>query len=86
MKEIIKKIIAGGQISQPDIVELITKITDLFERPIQSPLELQGILMAIQMGQFNIMYAVKLACIKLDIPLRTLYDKNGMVIKHYIQE
>jgi len=86
MKEIIKKIIAGGQISQPDIVEFITKITDLFEKPIRSPQELEGIILMIQMGQFDIMYAVKLACIKLDIPLRILYDKNGIIIKQYIQE
>jgi len=85
MKEIIKKIIKGGEISQQDITEYIVGVTDLFERPIKSPQEIQGIIMGIQMGQFNIMYSVKLACAKLDIPLRILYDKNGQIIKQYIQ-
>ncbi len=85
MKEIIKKIIAGGQISQQDIVEYITKVTDLFESPITNPQQLQGIIMMIQMGQFNLMESVKKACVKLDIPLRILYDKNGQVIKQYIE-
>lgn len=85
MKEIIKKIIKGGEISQQDITEYIVKVTDLFERSIKSPQEIQGIMMMIQMGHFNLMESIKLTCSKLDIPLRILYDKNGQVIKQYIQ-
>jgi hypothetical protein len=86
MKEIIKKIIKGGEISQQDITEYIVKVTDLFERPIKSPQEIQGIMMMIQMGHLNLMQSIKLTCAKLDIPLRILYDRNGQVIKQYIQE
>jgi len=85
VKEVIKKIIAGSQISQQDITEYIIAVTDLFEKPITNPQQIQGIIMMIQMGHFNLMESVKKACIKLDISLRILTDKNGQIIKQYIQ-
>lgn len=86
MKELIKKLISEDSVSQNDVTRFIVEFTELFERPIKSPQEVQAILQLMQIGEFKLMYAIKLACIKLDIPLRILYDANGQVIKKYIQE
>lgn len=86
MRKIIEKIISGGQINQQEISEYITGLADTFDRPIKTPLEIQGIIMAIQMGQFDLMYSVGMVCSKLGIPLRTLADKNGVIFKRWIEE
>ena len=82
----IKKILAIDQINQELLIEYVVKVGDVFNKPIKTPQEIQGVLMGFQMGQFNLMESIKFTCSKLDIPLRILSDKNGQVIKKYIQK
>lgn len=86
MKEIIKKIINNTQITLNELNQFVVNAAELFEKKQPTAEELKAIVQLIQMHQFDLMYAVKLVCTKLDIPLRILYDKNGQLIKHYIQE
>jgi hypothetical protein len=86
MKEIIKKIINNTQITLDELNQFIVNLIELFDKKQPTAEELKVIVQLVQAHQFDLMYAVKLACTKLDIPLRILYDKNGQLIKHYIQE
>lgn len=86
MRNKIEKIISGKNLSQQEITEYIVEVCDLFKKPITKPQEIQGIIMGIQMGQFDLMYSVKIVCSKLEIPLRTLTDKHGRTVKMWIQE
>jgi hypothetical protein len=81
MKEFINKIVNNQQV---DINELNTFIVDyckLMENKIPDATELVAITQLIQSGMFNLIYAVKNACIKLGVQLNILYDKNGQMIK-----
>lgn len=51
---------------------------------IPTPEELSGIVQAIQMNMFDLMFAVKNAAIKLNIQLNILYDKHGNLIRMFI--
>ena len=54
------------------------------ENKIPDATELVAIAQMIQNGMFNLIYAVKNACIKLNIQLNILYDKHGQQIKMFI--
>jgi len=85
MKEIIEKIINNTQMTIGELNQFIVNVTDLFGRQQPTPVDLQNIVQLIRTHQFDLLYAVKLSCIKLDIPLTILYDKNGQIIKYYIE-
>ena len=84
MKEFINKIINNQQVNINELNTFIVDYCKLMENKIPDAVELVAIAQMIQTGMFNLMYAVKLAAIKLNIPLTILYDKHGQQIKMFI--
>lgn len=84
MKEFINKIINNEQVSINELNVFIVDYCKLMNNKIPNSTELIGIVQMIQIGEFKLMYAVKNACIKLNIQLNTLYDKHGQMIKMFI--
>ena len=81
MKEFINKIVNNQQVNINELNTFIVDYCTLLEHRIPNAQELVGIVQMIQIGEFNLINAVKNACIKLGIQLNILYDKNGQMIK-----
>ena len=84
MKEFINKIVNNQQVNINELNTFIVDYCKLMENKIPNATELVAITQMIQTGMFNLIYAVKLASIKLNIPLNILYDKRGQMIKMFI--
>ena len=84
MKEFINKVINNQQININELNVFIVDYCRLMENKSPTSEELVGIAQMIQTGMFNLIYAVKIAAIKLNIPLTILYDKHGQQIKMFI--
>ena len=84
MKEFINKIVNNQQVNINELNTFIVDYCKLMENKIPDATELIGIVQMIQTGMFNLIYAVKTASIKLNIPLTILYDKHGQQIKMFI--
>ena len=84
MKEFINKIINNQQININELNTFIVDYCKLMGNKPPTSEELSLILQMIQMGAFNLNYAIKIAAIKLNIPLTILYDKQGQMIKMFI--
>lgn len=84
MKEFINKIVNNQQVNINELSTFIVDYCTLMENKIPNAAEISAIIQMIQTGMFNIIYAVKLAAIKLNIPLNILYDKHGQMIKMFI--
>ena len=84
MKEFINKVINNQQININELNVFIVDYCKLMENKIPDATELIGIAQMIQTGMFNLIYAVKTASSKLNIPLTILYDKHGQQIKMFI--
>lgn len=84
MKEFINKIVNNQQVSINELNVFIVDYCKLMENKIPDATELVAITQMIQTGMFNLIYAIKLAAIKLNIPLNILYDKHGQQIKMFI--
>lgn len=84
MKEFINKIVNNQQVNITELNTFIVDYCKLMENKSPTSEELVGIVQMIQTRMFNLIYAVKIASIKLNIPLTTLYDKHGQQIKMFI--
>ena len=84
MKEFINKIVNNQQVNINELNTFIVDYCKLMENKIPDATELVAIAQMIQNGMFNLIYAVKNACIKLNIQLNILYDKHGQQIKMFI--
>lgn len=84
MKEFINKIVNNQQININELNTFIVDYCKLMDNKLPNSEELSLILQMIQMGAFNLNYSVKIAAIKLNIPLTILYDKQGQQIKMFI--
>lgn len=84
MKNFIKKIINNEQVNLTELNTFIVDYCKLMGNKIPTAEELPIIVQMIQMNTFNLIYAVKMSCIKLNIQLNLLYDKQGQMIKMFI--
>ena len=84
MKEFINKIVNNQQININELNAFILDYCKLMDNKPPTSEELPLILQMVQMGAFNLNYAVKTAAAKLNIPLTILYDKQGQQIKMFI--
>ena len=86
MEEFIIKVLNQQQISISELNKLICEYVVLMglEEPSQS--ELSAIIQLIQMGDFNLNFAVDEASKKLNLNITRLYDQKNQLIKAYIQK
>lgn len=86
MEIFIRKFLKKEQVQLSELSDFIVKYCELIKNKIPTAQEIQAITQLIQMQQFNINYAIKNACIKLNIQHIEMFDKNGQYIKSYIQD
>ena len=84
MRDFINKVVNNQNISLEELNVFIVDYCKLMDKKTPTQQELSGIIQAIQMNLFDLMYACKQACIKLNIQLNLLYDKHGNLIKMFI--
>ena len=84
MENFIKKIVNNEQVNLTELNTFIVDYCKLMGNKIPTPEELSGIVQAIQMNMFDLMFAVKNVAIKLNIQLNILYDKHGNLIRMFI--
>lgn len=83
MKEIIKKYYNRQALSVSEVNSFIDEYCRLFGKTPKAE-EIKMIFELIQVGIFNLEYAIETAVKKLELPLRKLYDANGNLIKIYL--
>lgn len=86
MEEFIIKVLNQQQISMSELNKFICEYVVLMglEEPSQS--ELSAIIQLIQMGYFNLNFAVDEASKKLNLNITRLYDQKNQLMKAYIQK
>jgi formyltetrahydrofolate hydrolase len=84
MIEIIKKIISNQQITLEEINTFVIEYCKLMENKQPTAQELAVIVQLIQMRHFDLIFACKIASIKLGYTLYSMHDKQGNLIKMYI--
>lgn len=85
-KELIQRLLASNHVTSQDLNEFISQYTyNKLNRHITGE-ELQGISQLIQMGMFNLRYAVIEAAKDLNLNVMSAFDKNGNILKTYVYE
>ena len=84
MENFIKKIVNNEQINSTELNTFIVDYCKLMGNKLPTQEELSGIVQAIQMNMFDLIFAVKNAAIKLNIQLNSIYDKHGNLIRMFI--
>lgn len=84
MKDFINKIINNQQIHLNELNDFIINYCKMMDVKEPSAQELNAINQLIQIGHFDLLFAVKIAAQKLDIQINSLYDKHKQLIKMFI--
>ena len=79
-KELIKKILSLENITQEELNTFIVEYVYLMKNRDVSSQELTKIVLLVQNGAFNIVFAAEQAGIKLGYNITKLYDKNGYLL------
>ena len=86
MEEFIIKVLNQQQISISELNKFICEYIVLMGLKEPSQSELSAIIQLIQMGDFNLNFAVDEASKKLNLNITRLYDQKNQLIKAYIQK
>lgn len=86
MEEFIIKVLNQQQISISELNKFIYEYVVLMGIKEPSQSELSAIIQLIQMGYFNLNFAVDEASKKLNLNITRLYDQKNQLIKAYIQK
>lgn len=86
MEEFIIKVLNQQQISISELNKFIYEYVVLMGLKEPSQSELSAIIQLIQMGYFNLNFAVDEASKKLNLNITRLYDQKNQLIKAYIQK
>ena len=84
MKEFITKIINNQQIQLNELNDFIIKYCKMMDVKEPSAQELILIGQMIQMNQFDLLFAVKIAAQKLGIQINILFNKHGQQVHMFI--
>lgn len=85
-KELIQRLLSSNTVTSEDLNEFISQYTfNKLNRHITGE-ELQGISQLIQMGVFNLRYAVIEVATDLKLNVMNALDKNGHILKTYVYE
>ena len=84
MEEFIIKVLNQQQISMLELNKFICEYVVLMGLKEPSQSELSAIIQLIQMGDFNLNFAVDEASKKLNLNITRLYDQKNQLIKAYI--
>lgn len=86
MEEFIIKVLNQQQIPISELNKFIYEYVVLMGLKEPSQSELSAIIQLIQMGYFNLNFAVDEASKKLNLNITRLYDQKNQLIKAYIQK
>jgi len=85
-KDLIIRILTSNTVNINDLSEFIVQYTHSCLNKDITPVEINGIIQAIQMGIFDLRFAVLQAAQKINLYIMTITDKNGVLLKTHTYE
>lgn len=85
-KELVKKIILTGNITQAELVEFIIDHCKLCGKREPTAQEMPLLVQAAAHGMIDLMYAARIAAVKLDLGLIEILDRNQKVINKFFND